>query len=62
VHEKLAELILARTDTAIANPMSADEATRCWHSSQSTTACGDACRCRPVTNLTADLMPAATTP
>ena len=62
VHEKLAELILARTDTAVANPLTADEATRCWHASQSTTACGDACRCRPVTNLMADLTPAASTP
>ena len=48
VHEKLAELILGRAGVAVANPLSADEATRCWHSSQSTTACGDACRCRPV--------------
>ncbi len=66
VHEKLAELILARTSTPVVNAMTADEATRCWHSSQSTTACGDACRCRPVTsivtNLTADLVSAATTP
>ena len=48
VHEKLAELILGRAGVAVANPLSADEATRCWHSSQSTTACGVACRCRPV--------------
>ena len=48
VHEKLAELILARAGLAVANPLSADEAARCWHSSQSQTACGDACRCRPV--------------
>jgi sirohydrochlorin ferrochelatase len=48
VHEKLAELILGRAGVAIANPLTADEAARCWHSSQSRTACGDACRCRPV--------------
>ncbi len=48
VHEKLAELILGRAGVPIANLFGADDATRCWHSSQSTTACGDACRCRPV--------------
>jgi sirohydrochlorin ferrochelatase len=52
VHEKLAELILGRAGIAVANPLTADEATRCWHSSQSTTACGDACRCRPVSGTT----------
>jgi sirohydrochlorin ferrochelatase len=48
VHEKLAELILGRAGVAVANPLAPDEAARCWHSSQSATACGDACRCRPV--------------
>jgi sirohydrochlorin ferrochelatase len=48
VHEKLAELILGRSGVPVANPLAAEEATRCWHSSQNTTACGDACRCRPV--------------
>ena len=48
VHEKLGEIILARAGLPVANPLSADEATRCWHSSQSGTACGDACRCHPV--------------
>jgi sirohydrochlorin ferrochelatase len=48
VHEKLAELILGRAGVAVANPLSAVEAERCWHSPPSTTACGDACRCRPV--------------
>jgi sirohydrochlorin ferrochelatase len=48
VHEKLAELILGRAGLPVAHPLSSDEATRCWHSSQSQTACGDACRCRPV--------------
>jgi hypothetical protein len=48
VHEKLAELILGRAGVAVANPLTANEAERCWHSSQSATACGDACRCRPV--------------
>jgi sirohydrochlorin ferrochelatase len=52
VHEKLAELILGRAGVAIANPLTADEAARCWHSSQSTTACGDACRCHPVSGTT----------
>ena len=49
VHEKLAELILGRAGVPVVNAMTADEATQCWHSTQSTTACGDACRCRPVT-------------
>lgn len=47
VHEKLAELILGRAGVAIANPLGADGAARCWHSSRSTAACGDACRCQP---------------
>ena len=49
VHEKLAELILGRAGVAVAHPLDASAAAHCWHSSQSTTACGDACRCRPVT-------------
>jgi sirohydrochlorin ferrochelatase len=48
VHEKLAELILGRAGLPVAHPMTGDDAARCWHSSQSGTACGDACRCRPV--------------
>ena len=48
VHEKLAELILGRAGLAVAHELSPEEATRCWHSSQSGTACGDACRCHPV--------------
>jgi sirohydrochlorin ferrochelatase len=48
VHEKLAELILGRAGLALAHPLTEDEAARCWHASQSETACGDACRCRPV--------------
>jgi sirohydrochlorin ferrochelatase len=48
VHEKLAELILQRADLPIVSPLTADDAARCWHSSQSGTACGDACRCHPV--------------
>ena len=48
VHEKLAEVILSRAGLAVANPLTSDEATRCWHSSQSGVACGDACRCHPV--------------
>jgi hypothetical protein len=53
VHEKLAELILGRAGVPVANQLSADEAAHCWHSSRSTTACGDACRCRPVSGMTA---------
>lgn len=48
VHEKLAELILERAGLPIANPLTADEAAHCWHSSRDQTACGDACRCHPV--------------
>ncbi|MEO8564634.1 MAG: CbiX/SirB N-terminal domain-containing protein [bacterium] len=47
VHEKLAELILGRAGLPVAHALSSDEAARCWHSSQSGTACGDACRCHP---------------
>jgi sirohydrochlorin ferrochelatase len=48
VHEKLAELILGRAGLPVANPLSGDEAAHCWHSSRDGQACGDACRCRPV--------------
>lgn len=48
VHEKLAELILSRAGLPVAHPLTSEEATRCWHTSQSGTACGDACRCHPV--------------
>lgn len=48
VHEKLAELILGRAGLPVVRALGEDDAARCWHSSQSTTACGDACRCRPV--------------
>ncbi|HEV7990895.1 MAG TPA: CbiX/SirB N-terminal domain-containing protein [Gemmatimonadaceae bacterium] len=47
VHEKLAELILGRAGLPVAHALSSDEAARCWHSSRSGTACGDACRCHP---------------
>ncbi len=50
VHEKLAELILGRAGVPVARPLTADEASRCWHSTQSATACGDACRCHPVSS------------
>ena len=53
VHEKLAELILGRAGLPVAHPLTAEEATRCWHSSQSRTACGDACRCHPVSESVA---------
>jgi sirohydrochlorin ferrochelatase len=52
VHEKLAELILGRAGLPVAHPLSGEEAARCWHSSQSGTACGDACRCLPVSGST----------
>lgn len=48
VHEKLAELILGRAGLPVLNSLTADDAAHCWHSSQSQTACGDACRCQPV--------------
>ena len=48
VHEKLAELVLERAGIPVASALTTEGATRCWHSSQSTTACGDACRCHPV--------------
>ena len=52
VHEKLAELILARAGLPVARPLSPADAERCWHSSQSEVACGDACRCREVAGAT----------
>lgn len=48
VHEKLAELILERAGLPIAHPLAGDEAAHCWHSTRNETACGDACRCHPV--------------
>ena len=48
VHEKLAELILERAGVDVVHPLTAESAARCWHSTKSTTACGDACRCHPV--------------
>jgi sirohydrochlorin ferrochelatase len=54
VHEKLAELILGRAGVPVVNLLTSEEATRCWHSSQSQTACGDACRCRPVSGAHAN--------
>jgi len=52
VHEKLAELILGRAGLPVAHALSSAEAARCWHSSQSGTACGDACRCLPESGST----------
>ena len=48
VHEKLAEVILGRAGLPVAHPLTSEEAARCWHSSRSGVACGDACRCHPV--------------
>ena len=53
VHEKLAELILGRAGLPVANTLGEHDGSRCWHSSQSGTACGDACRCRPVAGVVA---------
>ena len=47
VHEKLVELILGRAGLPVARSLSSEEATQCWHSSKSGTACGDAGRCHP---------------
>jgi sirohydrochlorin ferrochelatase len=48
VHEKLAEVILERAGLPVAHSLTADEAARCWHATRDGTACGDACRCHPV--------------
>ena len=53
VHENLAELILERAGLRVSHAMTADAAGRCWHSSGSGTACGDACRCHPVADVSA---------
>lgn len=53
VHEKLAELILGRAGLPVAHALTDAEATHCWHSSRSGTACGDACRCHPVAGAAA---------
>jgi len=55
VHEKLAEVILGRAGCSVVLPMSAEEATRCWHSTRSGHACGDACRCHPESEPVATL-------
>lgn len=51
VHEKLAEVILERAGLPTANPLTDDEAAHCWHSTRNGTACGDACRCHPVSEV-----------
>jgi len=48
VHEMLGELILKRAGMPVVHHLSDAEATRCWHSSQNGMACGDACRCQPL--------------
>jgi sirohydrochlorin ferrochelatase len=55
VHEKLAELILGRAGLSVVLPMTSEEATRCWHSTRSGVACGDACRCHPESEAVATL-------
>ncbi|MEO7458295.1 MAG: CbiX/SirB N-terminal domain-containing protein [Gemmatimonadaceae bacterium] len=54
VHEKLAELILERAGLPVVHPLGSDDASHCWHTSHSGTACGDACRCLPVSGESAD--------
>ena len=49
VHERLAELILERAGVLV-TPLSTTDAARCWHSTHSMIACGDACRCQPATS------------
>lgn len=51
VHEKLAEVILERAGLPSANPLTADQAAHCWHSTRNETACGDACRCHAVSEV-----------
>ncbi|MEP7000350.1 MAG: CbiX/SirB N-terminal domain-containing protein [bacterium] len=53
VHERLAELILGRAGLPVVHSLTTEDATRCWHSSRSETACGDACRCHPVARVIA---------
>ncbi len=53
VHEKLAELILARAGVPVAHPVAVNEAEHCWHSSQLPMTCGDACRRQPVAHTPA---------
>jgi sirohydrochlorin ferrochelatase len=55
VHEKLAEVILGRAGCSVVLPMTAEEATRCWHTTRSGHACGDACRCHPESEPVATL-------
>ncbi|CAN5474958.1 hypothetical protein BH09GEM1_BH09GEM1_28980 [soil metagenome] len=49
VHEKLAELILGRAGVPVV-ALGELDATHCWHSTGSGTACGDACRCHTVSS------------
>jgi sirohydrochlorin ferrochelatase len=48
VHEKLGELILLRAGVAPAAGYSSQAMACCWDPAKSTTACGEACRARPV--------------
>src|SRR5688500_17045214 len=59
VHEKLAEVVLERAGVEPAHRMTAAEACRCWHTSRSTVACGDACRTRGCAPAGADVPLAA---
>jgi sirohydrochlorin ferrochelatase len=49
VHEKLAEVVLARAGVAF-RPLSDGEAARCWDPACSETLCGDACRAKQVSS------------
>ena len=44
VHEKLAEVVLARADIEPARVLEGAEADCCWHPSGAAGSCGDACR------------------
>lgn len=48
VHEKLAELIMARAGVEAARSSEAGETACCWDPAQTATACGAACRLRSV--------------
>ncbi len=48
VHEKLAELILARAGVSAVRPSDEAEMACCWDPAQTATACGAACRLRSV--------------
>lgn len=48
VHEKLAEVVLARAEVEPEHTLTSAEAECCWHPSGVARTCGDACRAIPV--------------